>query len=92
MDQQKQVDLIVDFSNVFNTVPHQRLPPYTKSAHYGIQGDACRWICSWLTLHIQCVGEASHFVRVYNVWSSTRNCVRPTNVFPVLMKLVKFLD
>ena len=50
MDQQKQVDLIlVDFSKAFDTVPHQHL--LTKLAHYGIQGDAHRWICSWLTLH-----------------------------------------
>ena len=46
-------------------VPHQRL--VTKLAHYGVQGDAHRWIHSWLTLRIQCVvvdGEASDFVRV----------------------------
>ena len=46
-------------------VPHQRL--LTKLAHYGIQGDAHRWIRSWLTLRTQCAivdGEASDFVRV----------------------------
>ena len=66
MDQQKPVDLILlDFSKAFDTVPHQRL--LTKLAHYGIQGDAHRWIRSWLTLCTQYVvvdGEASDFVRV----------------------------
>ena len=63
MDQQKQVDL--HFSKAFDKVPHQRL--LTKLAHYGIQGDAHRWIRSWLILHTQRVvvdGEASDFVRV----------------------------
>ena len=39
----------------------------TKLLHYGIQGDAHRWIHSWLTLHTQRAavdGEASDFVRV----------------------------
>ena len=66
MDQQKQVDLILlDFSKAFDMVPHQCL--LTKLAHYGIQGDAHRWICSWLTLLTQRVvvdGKASDFVRV----------------------------
>ena len=66
MDQQKQVDLILlDFSKAFNMVPHQCL--LTKLVHYGIQGDAHRWIRSWLTLRTQRVvvdGEASDFVRV----------------------------
>ena len=65
-DQQKQVDLILlDFSKAFDTVPHQSL--LTKLAHYGIQGDAHKWIRSWLTLRLQRVvvdGEASDFVRV----------------------------
>ena len=66
MDQQKQVDLILlDFSEAFDMVPHQRL--LTNLAHYGIQGDAHRRIRSWLTLCTQRVvvdGEASDFVRV----------------------------
>ena len=66
MDQQKQVDLILlDFSKAFDMVPHQRL--LTNLAHYGIQGDAHRWIRSWLTLCTQRVvvdGETSDFVRV----------------------------
>ena len=65
--QQKQVDLILfDFSKAFNTVPHQCL--LTKLAHYGIQGDAHRWIRPWLTLRTQPVvvdGEiSSDFVRI----------------------------
>ena len=65
MDRQKQVDLILlDFSKAFDTVSHQRL--LTQLAHYGIQGDAHRWIHSWLTLptHVVEDGEASDSVRV----------------------------
>ena len=50
MDQQKQFELILlDFSKAFYMVPHQRL--LTKLVYYGIQGDAHRWIRSWLILH-----------------------------------------
>ena len=42
MDQQKQVDQ--DFSKAFGTVPHQCL--LTKLVHYGIEGDAHKWIRS----------------------------------------------
>ena len=38
LDDQKQVDLIIlDFSEVFDSVAHERLMP--KLHHYGIQGD-----------------------------------------------------
>ena len=62
-------------------VLHQCL--LTKLAHYGIQGDAHRWIRSWLTLCTQRVvvdGEASDFVRVKSGVATTRSCVRATNV------------
>ena len=66
MDQQKQVDLILlDFSKVFDTVPHQRL--LTELVHYEIQGDTHRWIYSWLTVHTRRAvvdGVVSDFVRV----------------------------
>lgn len=58
-------------------VPRLRL--LTKLAHYGTQGDAYKWIHSWLTLctqHVVVDGEASDFVRV----STTRNCVSASNV------------
>ena len=82
MDQQKQVDLILYFSKAFDMVPHQCL--LTKLAHnYGIQGDAHRWISSWLTLRKQRVVVCRwRSIRFCNskVWSTTRNCVRTTNV------------
>ena len=66
MDQRKQADLILlDFSKVFDTVPHQRL--LTKLAHYGIKGDIYKWINFWLSQRTQRVivdGESSELVRV----------------------------
>ena len=80
MDQQKPVDLILlDFSKVFDMVPHQRL--LTKLAHYGIQGDAHRWIRSWLnTMHTICCSSwrSIKFCKS-KVWSTTRNYVRAAN-------------
>ena len=76
MDQQNQVDLtLLDFSEAFDIFPHQRL--LTKLAHYGIQGDAHRWIRSWVTLCTQRVVIATwrniQFCKG-NVWSTTKNC------------------
>ena len=65
MEHQKQVNLIlIGYSKVFDTVPHQCL--VTKLEHYGIQGDLHRWINSWLSQHTQHVvdGESSEFIRV----------------------------
>ena len=80
MDQQKPVDLILlDFSEVIDTVPHQRL--LTKLAHYRIQGDAHRWIHSWLTLCTRVLVARWRSIRFCksNIWSTTRNCVRAAN-------------
>ena len=48
LDHQKQVDIIIlDFSKVFDTVPHQRL--LSKLKHYGITNEIYNWIKMWLT-------------------------------------------
>ena len=39
--------LILDFSNAFDTVPHQRL--LLKMEHYGIRGRVLHWVWAWLT-------------------------------------------
>ena len=43
--------LILDFTNAFDTVPHQRL--LMKLKHYGIDSNLHRWISSWLTERTQ---------------------------------------
>ena len=65
MDQHFQVDiLLIDFSKVFDTVPHKRL---SKLFYYGINGLLLEWISNWLTQRTQKVvlnGEASKEVKV----------------------------
>jgi hypothetical protein len=52
LDDRQQVDLlIVNFSKVFDTVPHQRL--LLKLDHYGVKGNIHGWLKSWLTLREQ---------------------------------------
>ena len=47
LDQQSQVDiLILDFSKAFDTVAHRRL--LRKLNHYGVRGNAYKWITQWL--------------------------------------------
>ena len=46
-DNNKAVDLVyLDFQKAFDKVPHERL--MLKENAHGIQGDAARWIQSWL--------------------------------------------
>ena len=51
IDQQKQVNVILlDFSNTWNTSPHQRL--LTKLAHYGSHGNMNELILSLYCVHM----------------------------------------
>lgn len=60
-DQKHQVDItVLDFSNAFDTVPHQRL--ISKLNHYGIRGEIRSWISTFLSNRQQRVvveGEVS---------------------------------
>jgi hypothetical protein len=60
LDNHHQIDLLIlDFSQAFDTVPHQRL--LGKIDHYGIRGNTKNWINTWLTTRSQRVvvdGEA----------------------------------
>jgi len=47
----KQVDMILDFSKAFETVPHRRL--LMKLDHYGIRDHTHEWIRQWLTTRKQ---------------------------------------
>ena len=48
MNVRQQTDLLfLDFSKVFNTIPHRRL--LSKLNFYGVRGQLYRWISSWLT-------------------------------------------
>ncbi len=53
-DNKLQVNMIVlDFSKVFDKVPHERL--LHKLNHYGIGGETHNWICTFLTPKCQSV-------------------------------------
>ena len=62
----KKPDLaILDFSKAFDRVPNQRLLKTLK--HYGIEGNAHKWIESFVsgrTQHVVVEGEASYVVLV----------------------------
>jgi retron-type reverse transcriptase len=51
LDMRKQVDMILDFSKAFETVPHRRL--LMKLDHYGIRDHTHEWIRQWLTTRRQ---------------------------------------
>ncbi len=66
LDSGKQVDAtILDFSKAFNVVPHHRL--MCKLEHYGIHGQARKWIHAFLNSRRQRVvvnGESSEYADV----------------------------
>ena len=77
LDKKEQVDmLILDFSKVFVTMPHQRL--INKMEHYGIKGNIHRWVSSWLkmarlTLFYKSInGEAAVNIPPYLTKPTTR--------------------
>ena len=66
LDQRGQTDVVImDFSNAFDVVPHNRL--MLKLDHYGIRGPTYEWISNFLMHRRQRVvigGEASDWVSV----------------------------
>ena len=65
-DNHKAVDLVyLDFQKAFEKVPHERL--MLKVNAYGIQGDAARWIRSWLADRRQrvCINQS------YSNWAQS---------------------
>ena len=66
MDHNIQIDMILlDFSKVFDTVPHRRL--LKKLKFYHIENQVIHWIEKWLTVHKQRIlldGELSNYVPV----------------------------
>ena len=95
LDNHKQTNvLILHFSKVFDTVPHQRLR--LKLKHSGIQGKTWCWISSWLTHRAQRIlvdDDVSHKIqkcfRVFpqgtvfpRVLCSPGYCVPQGTVFP----------
>ena len=66
LDQNIQTDMIIlDFSKTFDRVPNQRL--LKKVYHYGVQGNAYKWISSFLQDRTQQVvvdGQSSDTVPV----------------------------
>ena len=59
--------LFIDFKKAFDTVPHERL--IKKLHYYGIQGNLCNWISSWLTKRTQRVVIRGHNSSYVNVGS-----------------------
>ena len=67
MDSHYQVDILLDFTKAFDTVPHKRL--LTKLYYYGIYSSLHDWIKVWLTRRYQKViieGESSRNIKVYS--------------------------
>jgi len=48
MDSQYQVDLMLDFSKMFDTVAHNKL--LLKFTHYSIRSNTHKWITTWLCM------------------------------------------
>ena len=52
-NQKTQIDVILDFSKAFDTVPHNRL--LGKLEHYGVYGKIVTWISNLKKNRKQCV-------------------------------------
>ena len=75
IDDGSKIDaVLLDFSNAFDNVPHQRL--LHKLSLYGVRGDILKWISAFLsnrTQSVLCEGSIGYFLSSASYqWSSTR--------------------